>query len=304
MADATASAPNTTAPNTSAPDVAVDTSASDGSLDPELVKMAIEYGSSALLAIIVLFAGWMLSRWLGAFVAKRMEKLTKGDVTLAAIFGKVVRMSGMVLTGLVVLSQFGVQTTTLVALLGAAGLTIGLALQGTLANVAAGVMLLIFRPFKLGDVIEVSGVVGKVRDIGLFITQLDTPDNIRVYLPNSGVWGNQIKNLVENPTRRLDLVFSISYKDDMDQALAIAKEIVEADPRVQKDPAPLYVVGQLGDSSVDLFIRPWVTPADLWPLRFALIQNIKKAFDERGITIPYPQRDVHMFQHDAATAKT
>lgn len=290
MADATAPASPTTP--------------SDTSIDPEMMKMVIEYGSSALLAIIVLIAGWMLSRWLGAFVAKRMEKLTHGDVTLAAIFGKVIRMSGMVLTGLVVLSQFGVQTTTLVAMLGAIGLTIGLALQGTLANVAAGVMLLIFRPFKIGDVIEVSGVLGTVRDIGLFICQLDTPDNIRVFLPNSSVWGNQIKNLVENPIRRLDLVFSISYKDDIDKALAIAKEIVEADPRVSTEKPPLFVVGQLGESSVDLFIRPWVTPADLWPLRFALLQNIKKAFDERGVTIPYPQRDVHLFQHDIATAKT
>lgn len=266
--------------------------------------MVVEYGGSALLAIIVLLAGWMCSRWLGAFVATRMEKLTKGDVTLAAIFGKVVRMAGMVLTGLVVLSQFGVETTSLIAMVGAVGLTIGLALQGTLANVAAGVMLLIFRPFKIGDVIDVSNVVGTVRDIGLFITQLDTPDNIRVFLPNSDVWGNTIKNLVENPIRRLDLVFSISYKDDIDKALAIAKEVVEADPRVSTEKPPLYVVGQLGESSVDLFIRPWVTPADLWPLRFALLQNIKKAFDERGVTIPYPQRDVHLFQHDIATAKT
>ncbi len=290
MADATAPAPTT--------------SSTETSFDPEVVKLVIDYGSSALLAIIVLVAGWMLSRWLGAFVAKRMEKLTHGDVTLAAIFGKVFRMTGMVLTGLVVLSQFGVQTTTLVAMLGAVGLTIGLALQGTLANVAAGVMLLIFRPFKLGDVIEVSGVIGTVRDIGLFICQLDTPDNIRVFLPNSSVWGNQIKNLVENPIRRLDLIFSISYRDDVDKALAIAKEIVEADPRVSTEKPPLYALGQLGESSVDLFVRPWVKPADLWPLRFALLQNVKKAFDERGITIPYPQRDVHLFQHDTATAKT
>ncbi len=260
------------------------------------MRMIIDYGSQALLAIVVLVVGWILSRWMGAFVAKRMEKITHGDVTLANVFGRVIRVTGMILTILVVLSQFGVQTTTLVAVLGAAGLTIGLALQGTLSNVAAGVMLIIFRPFKVGDVIDAGGALGKVLDIGLFITQLNTPDNVRIYLPNSNVWGNQIKNIVANDTRRLDMVFGISYGDDMDKAKAIAKEILAADARILADPAPTIVIGELGDSSVNLFVRPWVKTAEYWDVKWTMIQAIKKAFDERGITIPFPQRDVHLFQ--------
>jgi len=276
--------------------VATTPEASTAAVDAATMRMIIDYGSQALLAILVLVVGWILSRWLGAFVAKRMERITHGDVTLASVFGRVIRVTGLILTILVVLSQFGVQTTTLVAVLGAAGLTIGLALQGTLSNVAAGVMLIIFRPFKVGDVIDAGGALGKVLDIGLFITQLNTPDNVRIYLPNSTIWGNQIKNIVANDTRRLDLIFSISYGDDMDKAKAIAKDILAADARILADPAPTIVIGELGDSSVNLFVRPWVKTAEYWDVKWTMIQAIKKAFDERGITIPFPQRDVHLFQ--------
>lgn len=277
---------------------ASDTASNSSSLSvsPELVDTLIAHGKQVAFAVLILIAGWMISRWLGAFAASRIATVTKGDLTIPAIFGKIVRIAGLVLTIIVVLGQFGVQTTSLVALIGAAGLTIGLALQGTLSNVAAGVMLLIFRPFKVGDVIDTDGVVGKVLDIGLFITELNTPDNIRVILPNSRIWGNQIKNIVANPTRRLDLVFSISYGDDMEKAKGIVREVLAGEKRILADPAPMIVVGQFGDSSVDLFIRPWVNTAEYWDVRFALLQGIKQAFDEKGITIPFPQRDVHLHQ--------
>jgi small conductance mechanosensitive channel len=261
-----------------------------------IMDLLIGYGQSIGFALLTLIVGWILANWIGSFVSKRVEKLTKGDVTLANILGKAVRITALILTFIVVLGRVGVQTASLVAVLGAAGLAIGLALQGTLSNVAAGVMLLFFRPFKIGDVIDADGAIGKVREIGLFITELDTPDNIRVIIPNGRLWGNQIKNIVANPTRRCDMVFSISYSDDMELAKTIAREIVTADARVLTDPVPMIVIGQLGESSVDLFVRPWVKTAEFWDVKFTLIQAIKKAFDERGITIPFPQRDVHLYQ--------
>jgi len=272
------------------------TSTTSPLLSPELIDTLIVHGKQIAFAVLILIIGWMVSRWLGAFAAARIATVTKGDQTIPNIFGKIVRIAGLVLTVIVVLGQFGVQTTSLVALIGAAGLTIGLALQGTLSNVASGVMLLIFRPFKVGDVIDTDGVVGKVLDIGLFITELNTPDNIRVILPNSRIWGNQIKNIVANPTRRLDLVFSISYGDDMEKAKSVVREVLAGEKRILPEPAPMIVVGQFGDSSVDLFIRPWVNTAEYWDVRFALLQGIKQAFDQQGITIPFPQRDVHLHQ--------
>jgi small conductance mechanosensitive channel len=261
-----------------------------------IVDMLIGYGQNIGFALLTLVIGWMLANWLGSFVGKRLDKITKGDLTLSNILGRAARVTALILTFIVVLGRFGVQTASLVAVLGAAGLAIGLALQGTLSNVAAGVMLLFFRSFKIGDVIDADCAIGKVRDIGLFITQLDTPDNVRVIIPNSRLWGNQIKNIVANPTRRCDMVFSISYSDDMELAKTIAREIVTADARVLKEPAPMIVIGQLGESSVDLFVRPWVNTPEFWDVKFTLIQAIKKAFDERGLTIPFPQRDVHLYQ--------
>lgn len=262
-------------------------------MDQKYIDLIVHYGLNCLVAIIILCAGWWISGFVGRLVHGRIMVIAK-DETLATVLGKVVRAALLVLTVVIVLSQFGVQTTGLIALLGAAGLAIGLALQGTLSNVAAGVMLLIFRPFKIGEYVDIDGIGGTVKEIGLFITHLNTPDNIAVLVPNNRIWGSPIRNFATNANRRLDLVFSIAYEDDIDKAIALVKEKLSADARVLADPAPVVVVGVLGESSVDLWVRPWVDRNVYWDLRFDLTKSIKQAFDANGITIPFPQRVVHM----------
>lgn len=262
-------------------------------MDQKYIDLIVHYGVNCLVAIIILLVGWWISGFFGRLVYDRILVIAK-DETLAAVLGKVMRIALLVLTMVIVLSQFGVQTTGLIALLGAAGLAIGLALQGTLSNVAAGVMLLIFRPFKIGEYVDIDGIGGTVKEIGLFITHLNTPDNIAVLVPNNRIWGSPIRNFATNDNRRLDLVFSIAYEDDIDKAIALVKEKLSADARVLADPAPAVVVGVLGESSVDLWVRPWVNRMVYWDLRFDLTKTIKQAFDANGITIPFPQRVVHM----------
>jgi small conductance mechanosensitive channel len=195
---------------------------------------------------------------------------------------------------LAVLSLFGIQTTSVIAVLGAASLAVGLALQGTLSNFAAGTMLLLFRPFRLGDWVEVAGVAGSVQEIGLFSTVLHTADNVRITLSNSSVYGDTIKNYSANETRRNDLVVGISYDDDIARALETIQSVLAADPRVLRDPEPVVAVAELADSSVNLVVRPWCAGTDYWGLRFDLTRRLKEALEEAGCSIPYPQRDVHL----------
>ena len=192
-----------------------------------------------------------------------------------------------------VLSQFGVETTSFIAVLGAAGLAVGLALQGTLSNVAAGVMLLLFRPFKIGDYIEGGGLAGTVKSISLFVTELATPDNVQIIAPNSQLWGSAIKNYSFHPTRRVEILIGIAYEDDIDKALAAIVDEVKKDSRVLADPAPMAAVTGLGDSSVNFTVRVWCNAADFWALKFDLTKKLKNRMDAENITIPYPQRTVH-----------
>jgi small conductance mechanosensitive channel len=173
---------------------------------------------------------------------------------------------------------------------------IGLALQGTLSNVASGVMLLTLRPFKLGDFIVAGGTSGVVDEISVFTTTLHTPDNVFTMVPNSSIWGSEIKNFSRNATRRNDMVFGIGYSDDIDKAMDVLNRILEEDERVLKDPAPTVAVSELGDSSVDFVVRPWCTREDYWALRFDITKKVKQTFDNEGISIPFPQRDVHLFE--------
>ena len=193
-------------------------------------------------------------------------------------------------------SQCGIETTSLIAVFGAAGLAIGLALQGTLSNVAAGVMLLIFRPFKVGDFVEAGGTAGTVKGITLFVSELATPDNVQILVPNSQVWGTIVKNYSHHETRRVDLVMGIDYADDIDKAQTVVERVVKADSRVLADPAPMVVVGNLGESSVDLTIRVWCQSGDYWPLKFDLTKTLKQEFDKEQLSIPFPQQTVHMIQ--------
>jgi small conductance mechanosensitive channel len=193
-----------------------------------------------------------------------------------------------------------VQTASLLAVLGAAGLAIGLALQGTLSNLAAGVMLLLFRPFKLDQVVDIGGKTGKVKGVRLFTTELATPDNVQIILPNAKVWGEAIVNFSHHETRRVDMVFGIAYGDPIDKAMEIIKAQVEADSRSHADPAPQIVVGELADSSVNIITRVWCDSGDYWDLKFDLTKSVKEAFDAAGISIPFPQTDVHLQQAAAA----
>ncbi len=194
------------------------------------------------------------------------------------------------------LSKFGVQTASILAVLGTIGLAIGLALQGTLSNIASGFMLLVLRPFNVGDAVDIGGTSGVVDEIGLFVTEMHTFDNIAVTMPNSRVWGNELKNFSYNDTRRVDLEIGISYEDDIDKAMNVIKEILNADERVMAEPEPLLAVGSLGDNAVVLFVRPWTATANVWPLRYDLTKKIKQRFDEEDISFPFPQRDVHLYQ--------
>jgi len=212
-----------------------------------------------------------------------------------------------------VLNLFGIQTASAIAVLGAAGLAvglalqgtlsnfasgvmllIGLALQGTLSNFASGVMLLIFRPFKIGDYVEVAGTAGSVQEIGVFSTILNTPDNVRIIVPNSGIYGDTVKNYSANETRRNDLVMGISYDDDIAVAIETIERVLASDDRILEDPAPLVAVAELADSSVNIVVRPWCARSDYWLLRCDLTRRLKEELEAAGCSIPYPQRDVHL----------
>ena len=195
------------------------------------------------------------------------------------------------------LGQLGIQTTSFIAIIGAAGLAIGLALQGSLSNFAAGFLMIIFRPFKIGDFIEGAGVAGVVEEIEIFTTTLKTPDNKTVIIPNAGLTSGNIVNWSAKGTRRVDLVMGIGYDDDIDKARKIMEDIMAQDDRILKDPASMIAVSELADSSVNFTVRPWAKADDYWGVYFDLTEKFKKAFDAEGINIPYPQQDVHFYEH-------
>ncbi|HML76008.1 MAG TPA: mechanosensitive ion channel, partial [Anaerohalosphaeraceae bacterium] len=199
-----------------------------------------------------------------------------------------------VFVAIAALSRLGVETTSLVAVIGAAGLAVGLALQGSLSNFAAGVLLIIFKPFRVGDFVEVAGAKGMVQEIQIFTTVLHSPDNVRIIIPNSQVTGANIINYTANDRRRVDLVIGISYGDDIAKAKQVITSVLLSDKRVMRDPAPVVAVLGLGDSSVNIAVRPWVKADDYWPTYFDLTENIKVSLEQNGLTIPFPQRDIHI----------
>jgi len=218
------------------------------------------------------------------------------DASLIPFISNLVYFVLLAAVVIAVLGLFGIETTSLVAVLGTAGLAIGLALQGTLGNFSSGVMLLLFRPFRVGDYIEAAGAAGTVSEIGVFSTTLNTPDNVRIIIPNSGIFGATIKNFSANDTRRNDIVLGISYDDDITNAIAVVNAVLGKDSRVLSDPEPTVAVSELADSSVNLVVRPWCRKEDYWGLRFDLIRKFKEDLEQGGCSIPYPQRDVHLHQ--------
>ncbi|MCW8834924.1 MAG: mechanosensitive ion channel [Rhodospirillales bacterium] len=259
----------------------------------EVITILSTYALDVIGAFAILAIGVWLSGKVNVWLGKGMRKTKKVDETLITFFASMGRYIVLAVTVIAVLGQFGIQTASLLTVLGAAGLAIGLALQGTLSNVAAGVMLLLFRPFKVGDFITAGGHSGTVKALNLFFTEMATGDNVRITVPNSKIWGDSLSNFSANPTRRVDLTFGVSYNDDIDKAMDTIRSVYGEDTRVKSDPEPFLVVSNLGESSVDLLLRVWVDSGDYWGVRFDLTKAIKQRFDKNGISIPFPSRTVY-----------
>ena len=259
-----------------------------------ILALGTEYGFDLLAGVATLIFGWWLAGRARKLVLNGLNRVPAVDETLRPFFASIVRYAIIAITLVAVLARLGIQTTSIIAVLGAAGLAIGLALQGTLQNIAAGIMLLILRPFKVGDYIDAGGTAGTVDEIGLFTTDMTTFDGIYLSVPNSALWNTSILNYTRLPTRRLDIPVGIAYEDDVEKALSLLLEKLRTDSRVLADPEPQVMVTALGESSVDLNLRCWSLREDFWALRFDLNKNAKLWLDSAGISIPFPQRDVHL----------
>ena len=255
--------------------------------------MIATYGLSLIAGIIIFVVGKWLAKWLSGMVEKILDK-TKVDPTLTKFAKNCVYAVMMVFVILAALSKVGVQTTSFIAVIGAAGLAVGMALQGSLANFAAGILIVFFRPYKVGDFISAGGVSGTVKEVQIFNTVLATPDNVRVIVPNAQVTSGSISNFSHNATRRIDLVASVSYCDDISKAKQVLRDLLEKDTRILKDPAFKVAVSELGDSSVNIVVRPWVKAEDYWDVRFDLVEKMKLELEAHGLSIPFPQRDIHI----------
>lgn len=254
-----------------------------------------------VIAVAIFFIGKFVASQAKSLSIRAMEK-REVDPALRSFGSDLLFYAVMVLTIIIALSVAGVPTASFVAVVGAATLAVGFALQGSLANFAAGVLIILFRQFKVGDFIEAGGVLGSVEEINILVTKMKSIDGKQVIVPNGQLMGGTITNFSVNPTRRVDLTFGISYGDDIDKAKAIIHEILEADERVLKEPAPLVAVMELGDSSVDIAVRPWVNRTDFLGVMTDTKEKVKKAFDAQGVTIPFPQRDVHLFREEDSQA--
>ncbi len=270
-----------------------------GTLLAKLSEATLAYGPSLVGALLILSLGWLGTRIAVALLRHALRR-ARLDETLTRFGCSIARVVLLAMVGIAVLERLGVDTTSFVAVLAAAGLAVGLAFQDSLSNFASGVLLIVFRPFKVGDFVEAGGTSGTVEEIQIFTTVLKTPDNKRVIVGNSSITGSTITNYSANETRRVDLVFGIGYRDDIARARDIIRRILDADERVLEDPAPAIFVLQLGESSVDLAVRPWARGGDYWGVHADVTERVKLAFDEAGISIPFPQTDVHL--HPTAPA--
>lgn len=257
------------------------------------VEHGIEYGAKILVSIAIFLIGRWIASKIVSLIKKGMGK-AKVDPTLISFAGHTIYIALVIVALVAAASNMGIDTTSFIAIFGAAGLAVGLALKDTLSNVGAAVLIIFFRPFKVKDFIEASGVQGTVQSINLFSTTLNTVDNRSIVIPNGALIGGNIINYTSNDQRRIDLVFDIDYKDDLKLAKNVIMEILQAHPKVLKDPTPVVVVGALGNNSVQLFARPWVETADYWDMMFELTEQVKLTFDRHGISIPFPQMDLHL----------
>lgn len=264
------------------------------SVGNEIQLLLTTYGLDVVGAILILVIGWIVAGWAARVTRAAADRANWMDTTLKPLASSIVRYFVLIITVVAVLNQFGVETTSVIAVLGAAGLAIGLALQGTLSNVAAGVMILVLRPFKVGDYVEAGGRAGTIKEVGLFGTELATPDNVFISVPNSAIIGGAITNFSRHGTRRIDIIVGIGYGADIDQAFDVLGKLASADSRVLEDPAVHLSVRELADSSVNLGFRFWVNAADYWQVLCDMNKGVKQGLDTAGIEIPFPQRVVEI----------
>ncbi|MEQ8370231.1 MAG: mechanosensitive ion channel [Alphaproteobacteria bacterium] len=259
-----------------------------------LTTLAVQHALSALGGVLILVAGWIVAGWARRTVLRAMRRVNRVDVTLTRFLAGGLRYLVLALTLLLVLAQFGIQTASFIAVLGAAGLAVGLALQGTLSNVAAGVMILFLRPFRVDEFIDAGGLMGTVDEIGLFATHMKTLDGNLLIVPNGRLWSSEVVNWSRLPTRRQDIQVGVSYSTDLDRALAVLREELDKDPRVLQDPEPMVAVNELGDSAVVILCRFWAAASDAYTTKLHLNKAIKQRLDLEGMEIPFPQRVMHM----------
>ncbi len=276
-----------------------------GSTIEQVIESSATLVSTWGLQVVGAIAVLVIGRWVAGSMRKATRKgLERGKVDEALIpfLSSLVYYALLAVVVVAVLNLFGIETTSIIAILGAAGLAVGLALQGTLSNFASGTMLLLFRPFRPGDYVEVAGQAGTVAEISIFTTVLNTPDNVEVTIPNSAVYGETIKNYSANENRRVDMVMGVSYTDDIQVAIDTITRVVTNDKRVLADPALTVAVSNLGDSSVDIVVRPWCKGSDYWGLKFDLTRELKQELESAGCSIPFPQRDVHVIPGETEAA--
>jgi len=265
-----------------------------------VINRIVDLGTVYGINIIAALAIFIIGRWVAGIIKRVLDRVLdsrKVDPTLVKFVCNLAYVGLLAFVVIAALSRLGIQTTAFIAVLGAAGLAIGLALQGSLSNFAAGVLLIIFRPIRVGDFVETAGTAGTVEEISIFTTQLKTPDNKTVIVPNSGITDGNIVNYTVKGTRRADLSFGIGYGDDIDKARSLISDVIAADDRIHKDPAPLIAVAELADSSVNFAVRVWVSVDDYWGVVFDTTEKVKKCFDANGVSIPFPQQDVHLYKH-------
>ena len=266
-----------------------------------VIAIGVEYGVDIAGAIVLLVVGWIVAGWIRRVIRRTLDSVSVLDETLKPFIANLVRYAVLIFVLIAVLNQFGVQTTSIIAVLAATGLAIGLALQGMLANVASGVMLLFLRPFNVGEYVEAGGIAGTVAEIGLFNTEIKSSAGPGLVVPNSKFWDGPITNFSRNPTRRFDIAVGIGYDDDIDGAMALLKGLLTGDDRVLDDAEPLVVVQELGDSAVIINLRAWTRSGDYGATVWDLNKEIITELQATGYSIPFPQRDVHIVSGEAAS---
>ncbi len=261
------------------------------------------YAANIALALVIFFVGKWLANTLTNVVIKLLQRSQMDDILISFVTS-ITKAILLLFVAIAALNQLGIDTTSLIALLGAAGLAVGLALQNSLQNFAAGVMLIVFRPFKAGDFVELAGVAGVVENIGIFSSVLRTGDNRELIIPNGAIYGGIITNYSARSTRRVDMVFGVDYGDDLREAKALLRTIILADDRVLAEPEPVIAVSELADSSVNFIVRPWVKSADYWPVLWDTTEKVKLEFDAQGLSIPFPQMDIHLPNDDGHSTES